>query len=257
MFNQNFTSINLPTGRQMELVEQNGEHDGILTNESLGKTGSNYDYFVLSICRKPSWLDRNMTIEDVLDLPSNDFASILIQSRIFSIGSELRFKYYWPDAKIPVAYVEELNSYILDYVNTDRNPKPGDDNYNPLACMPYIKRDQITDHTFTTSSGNTFQFDLLTRRAEKKLLELEAKDRTINIKFTLRNLRWLDPATSKYIKVTNFSTFNKKEMSELHKAINSVDPDFQFLSILENPDNKVKTYINLIEQPDFFFPGEI
>ena len=89
-------TFKLPSGYEVTIREQNGEDDDILSNPVDAKTFMNISKFIAGIVTDTDiTATRLLTADDVQKMPSLDRYTIMINSRIFSLGKTLEFRYDW------------------------------------------------------------------------------------------------------------------------------------------------------------------
>ena len=205
-------------------------------------------------------------MKDVLNLPLLDRAVILINSRIFSIGSELEFNYRWPrpkNSKDPseFTYIQDLRDYIFeDYgrVPTEEEVKDKPD------AVPYYQlpedidnpgKIQLKDIPLTLTSGKELLWDVATVNSEQYLMKLGLDNISRNKDLIARNLRL--KVDGNWEKVQNFKLFSIKDMAEMRKAILSSDPTFTGITEIEDPVTSEKLQISILTVPTFFYLTEV
>ena len=89
-------TFKLPSGYEVTIREQNGEDDDILSNLVDAKTFMNISKFIAGIVTDTDMTaTRLLTPNDVQKMPSLDRYAIMINSRVFSLGEILDFRYTW------------------------------------------------------------------------------------------------------------------------------------------------------------------
>lgn len=89
-------TFKLPSGYEVTIREQNGEDDDILSNPVDAKTFMNISKFIAGIVTDTDMTaTRLLTPNDVQKMPSLDRYAIMINSRVFSLGEILDFRYTW------------------------------------------------------------------------------------------------------------------------------------------------------------------
>lgn len=247
-----------PSGRVFTMREQNGNDDDIISNPITGRDLTNVDNFLtgILISEHVGKEVKQVLLSDVQNFPIKDRFYLLIKSRIFSIGKDMKFTFDWgKDNGGVLNYEEDLEVFIHDY--SKPFPQPGDKDYHPNKIPPYPAN---TDHTskfeFTTKSGKRLRFGVLTRQGEKYLLTLQPEQMTKNVEFKSRDLQ-LKTETGEWTTVENFAMFTKQDMSEIRKAVEEVDPTYEFSTFLENPKTGGGINYPLMSSNDFFYPVEI
>jgi len=242
-----------PSGHSYTIQEQNGEHDSLLSNISSTMSGDNYDMFVASIVIKTDLTTSGKIMgHDVQNIPSLDFAMIILQSRLHSLGAEIKFTYEWETGK-PSRYIEDLKLYLPDFSLSAEDLELWI-KANPLSCPKYPNGNNPLVE-FTTTKSNKFKFSIATRGIEKLMLGMDEGDLDINTKLKIRGLK--QELEGKWITVTNFQYIKAAEMRQIRGYLDKFDPTFNAVSEITNPVNKMKHTISLLELQDFFFPAEI
>lgn len=241
-----------PSGHKYTIRLQNGEDDGLLSNYSDMASGRNYDRFIMAIVVKTDAFPSGVISEDNIDeVPTLDYAYIILASRAWSIGETVTFRYNWGKDGMH-SYSEDLKPYLPDY--SKALPKPGDPDFFPFHCPKYpLGKTKVVN--LTLSSGKEVKYNILTRKGEKLLLEIPEKEHNINTKLIIRGLEL--KVTGVWYKVENFSQFSSKDMSELRNSLKENDPEFSAYSQIENPKTHEALLVRLLDFPDFFFPQEI
>ena len=95
LYGKKFT-FKLPSGYEVTIREQNGEDDDILSNPIDARTFMNISKFISGIVTDTDiTANRLLSAEDVQKMPSLDRYAIMLNSRIFSLGKILDFRYDW------------------------------------------------------------------------------------------------------------------------------------------------------------------
>lgn len=260
-------AFTLPSGYTCEIREQNGEDEEILSNPSKVKNFMNINEFIAEIVIHTDFTaSGKLLVKDVLNLPLLDRAVILINSRIFSLGEELEFNYTWPrseDSKdqAEFTYTQDLKDYIFE----DYSNKPSDEELKskPDAVPYYLLPEdtnnpgkvQLTNLTFTLSSGKEIMWDVATVESEQYLMKLGIDNISRNKDLIARNLRI--KINDNWEKVQNFKLFSVKDMAEMRKEILSSDPSFTGSTEIEDPITHNKTQLSILGVPTFFYLTEV
>lgn len=249
-----FSTFTLPSGYTVTIREQNGADDDILSNPSEAQDLTNLSRFVANIVVETDFTkSKKLTLQDAKDLPVLDRYCILFNSRIFSIGADLDFKYDWgKDGGGEVHYTQDLNEFLFDYSQV---PTEAEMDAKPDAIPFYPERGKIKDIPFTLDTGKELLFDVLNGHSEAYIVNLPLDKRVKNQELIARNLRL--KVNENYEKVTNFSCFSVREMSQIRRIVAATDPIFSGLTTIENPNTGATTKISIIAMPGFFYPEEI
>lgn len=241
-----------PSGHSFTIREQNGEDENILSNPVDIKTLMNLTKFISAIVVNTDFTTSGrLTVQDTLELPLLDKYCILIQSRIFSLGEDLDITYDWPKTG-KVEYVENLSNYIFSDYSTP--PTESELDSKPHAVPYYVMGKQLKDIDITLASGKKVRFDILNGNGEQYIINLPEAKQTRNNELIARNLRL--EVNGVFEKVSNFSSFSVREMAELRKIVKSLDPVFDGLTELENPDTGEVVMYPVMVSPTFFFLTE-
>ena len=260
-------AFTLPSGYSCEIREQNGEDEEILSNPATIKNFMNINEFIAGIVIHTDFTaSGKFLVKDVLKLPLLDRAVILINSRIFSLGSELEFTYKWPrpensKSQAEFTYTQDLNDYIFE----DYGNKPTDEEFDlkPDAVPYYLLEEdkdnpgkvKLTDLHFTLSSGKEIMWDVATVESEQYLMKLGIDNISRNKDLIARNLRL--KVDGNWEKVQNFRLFSVKDMAEMRKEILSSDPTFTGNTDIEDPITHNKAQVSILSLPTFFYLTEV
>ena len=244
-----------PSGGLFVIREQNGDDDDLISNSHYAKNGDHLNHFIAAIVvSTDTTSSKRLTAKDVLNMKVRDKYAILLKSRIFSLGSEIRFEYDWgSDRGGKVEYTEDLNQFIWDYSDEDF-PLIGDEGYNESRIRPYLDG-KSTHRELELSSGKKIRYEYLNGVSERYLLELPPVKLTKNAELKARNIeQYVD---NQWHKVESFRYFTPGDMREIRDDAKLYDPETMLTSELENPKTGEKIHFPVILAPDFFFPGEI
>lgn len=244
-----------PSGFEYTIREQNGNDDDIISNQADAQNLMNFSRFIATIVVDTNYSsNRRLTIEQAHHMPALDRYAILLNSRIFSIGEELEFTWDWgQDKGGKVTYVQDLNEFLFDYSEL---PSESDIEAKPYAIPYYPDRSQFTDIEVELTSGKKVKFDLLTANGEAFVINLPVEARTKNKELEARNLCL--SVNGKWEKVTSFHVFTVKDMVEIRKAVNSMDPIFEGTMVINNPKFPELTQaVSIMALRGFFYPEEM
>lgn len=242
-----------PSGRLFEIREQNGEDEEIITNPVDSKNLMNLTKYISAIVIKTNATKSGrLTIEDALKLPLLDRYCILFNSRIFSLGEEVEFTYKW-DNKDSVTYSQDLREFLFDYAilptEQEMEEKP-----NAIPYYPGRKGEDgftLMQYTEELNSGKVIQFELMDGEKESQMVQLSPSKLTRHSTLLLRNLKL--KVDDKFEKVENFSLFSSRDMAEIHRLVNTVDPIFHGYTQIENPETGNMMDYPIMAAPDFFY----
>lgn len=256
LYGKEFT-FKLPSGYEVTIREQNGEDDDILSNPVDAKTFMNLSKFISGIVIDTDMTaNRLLTPEDVQKMPSLDRYAIMINSRIFSLGETLEFKYSWDgpaDGQVrEVEYEVNLREeFLFDYGTI---PSMEEMEAKPNAIPFYPVSKQSSEIHFTTKSGKEMCFDLLNAKGEAYVLNLPASERTKNQELVARNLKL--KVGDKYELVKNFRMFNPIDMMDIRSTIKGFDPLFHGTTQIEDSETGQKIMVPVMAVDNFFYPRE-
>lgn len=242
-----------PSGHSFTIREQNGEDEDILSNPKDSKNLMNLNKFISSIVVSTDFTDNNrLTVNDTLRLPFLDRYCILMNSRIFSMGSEITFEYLWEGDKEATVYEDDLEYFLFK----DYSQSPTDEEFSekPNAIPYYPNGKQVKDLCITLSTGKVIYFDLLNGVGEQFILGLPEDKQTRNAELMARNLKLVVDGVPE--KVTNFRSFSVKEMAEIRKHIAANDPTWYGYTELENPKTGEKVNYPIMAAKSFFYLTE-
>lgn len=243
--------VNLPDGKSwVEIREQNGADDDLLSNRIRAEKLMNFCDFISSIVIKTNYTDNGkLTPEDVAKMPVLMKYVILVKSRIHSLGQTIGFRYRWPDG-FEENYEEDLGQLVFgDYHNV-----PEEEFLSKELAIPFY--DDLPEdgyHYLTTQRGTELRWRNLDTDGELHLIStMEEGKKNDSIK--ARKLEFKSQGA--WHKVYNFSTFTPKEMVEIRKDISLKDPEFTGNIVIESSKGH-KSYYNVMGATSFFYPGEI
>ena len=243
-----------PSGRLFTIREQNGDDDDLLSNGVLQKDLSNQNRFIQSIVIKADTPSGLLTNADMDNMLLKDKYFLMFASRIHSMGPIVDFTYDWKTDGGLMEYDDDISKYIWDY--SKEFPTKGSEDYFEYRMEPYTA-DANSIHEITLDSGKKLTFECLKVKDEKLMLKLDKNQLTINREILQRNLKLKMP-NGEFTKVQNFRFFSKKDMMQIHKAMNQIDSPFAPLTKIESPKEGVyPVYFPIITSPHFFFPEEI
>ena len=257
----------LPSGREVEIREQNGHDDDILSNNADSADGSNIDNFISSIVVRAFWKtgsSQRITPAEARKLLIKDRLVILIQSRIHSIGAEMEFDFDWgPDPKTggKYNYSEDLLQYLWDYtkpfpeeyiLNSDNVPVPNPE-YFKGRISPYHEG-AYDKQLKTLSSGKQVRLNLLDGESQAYVLNL--REVTKNSSLIAMNIE-LQTGPDTWVKVENFSNFTSRDMIELRTWVKDFDINYVPYTLLEHPATKETIEYPIMNHYSFFYPEGI
>ena len=248
-------TFSVPSGHTVTIMEQNGEHDDILSHPGDAKNLMNISKFISALIVDSDYSTKGkITPEEAHLLPSLDRYCILINSRIHSLGSIIETSYAWPKEEGgPREYEIDLEEFLLSDYQADISEMEKELLEKPEAIPYYpIKEREIS---LELNSGKKVKFYVLDGAAEAQLLNMPPNDRTKNSELTIRGLQL--EIEGKYMRVERFHLFTPKDMAEIRQAVKKFDPAFLGQTSLENPSTGQSVAINIMGIPDFFYLGEM
>ena len=252
-------TFTVPSGNIYTIREQNGADDDVLSNALEAKNLMNLSRFISGIVVASSLLPEGhrLTPEMAHKLPALDRYTIILESRIFSLGQIFEFSYKWP---IPgteqfksVGYGQDLRELLFDYSRPEDLTEELME-IKPNAIPFYPMGNLTKDITLKLTSGKQVQFDLLTAEGEALYANLPLNQQTKNASLMARNLRVL--VDSKFELVRNFAFFSVKDMQEIRREVAKVDPIFLGTTSITNPDTGETIQVPIMAFEGFFYLGE-
>lgn len=240
--------ISVPTGKRYIIREQNGYDDEVLSQVTSIDDADVINRFMANIILKDSE-GNTVYYEDVLKMPLRDKYTLLIQSRIFSLGSELKFEHDWGSNVPPQQYTDDLTQYVWEDYNSPF-PGPGSPNYFKYRMPPYAPG--IGNGVEFEVDGLRLKFDLLDGRGETHLLKLQPGSQNINQELIARNLSIYKDG---WVKAVNFAGFTARQMAQIRAKIKQFDERIEVLTSIDHPFSGQVIEIPLIGIRDFFFPS--
>lgn len=235
-----------PSSKVFVIREQNGADDDTLSRMGVGK-GREIEIMNGFLAGVVESIDGNspVTPKDILDLGLRDKYAILIQSRIFSLGSDVKFNYAWKEDRPPAEYSEDLTKFIWDY------SKPFPDNsspdYHPQKLIPYPAEGTIE----ISIKDRMYTLDFLNGHGE--LILFADKAQSINTELIARNLS-IKGADGVYNKVQNFAQVSSRDLSIIRSTAEKLDPIPMADVSIEDPTSGETITVPLLSIRDFFFP---
>lgn len=246
----------LPSGYYVTIREQNGNDDDIISNRATAKDLSNFNIFLSSLILDtdlPIASNGKITRDGVDKMLLRDKYAVLFASRIHSMGPIIRFEIDWPiEEGGPQEYTEDLHNYFWDFA--EPLPEPGEENYVATRVKPYPANAYEVQEIELTS-GKILKFRYLDGRGEKEIMKLPLEEMTRNSEIKARGLE--QRMEDKWVKVSNFTYFTKRDMAELYSYLRKNDPDFTAITDIENIKTGEVTKYSIMQAEDFFFPQEI
>lgn len=249
----------LPSGYYVVIREMNGEDDDILSNKFDQQNLEHHTNFLSTIIvdtNLPMNQNGKITKEAALEILLNDKYAILFYCRIFSIDPIIKFPYNWLESEnktVKIDYEDDLRDYVWDF--SKPYPKEGEKEYNPYMVKPYAEK-PYEKITYKLASGKEVKMGLLNTKSERVLAK-SIIEQTYSRPKDLISRELEVKVDGQWMLVENFAMFSKKDMTELYKLTELIDPTFLGISELLNEKTGEIIKINLITLTDFFFPEEI
>lgn len=248
-----------PSGFSYTIREENGEDEEILSNQADAQNGNmNLTKFIAAIVVKTDFTEHGkLTIQDALNLPFLDRYTILLQNRIFSLGHMLDFSFQWPGEEAPITYEQDLRELLYDDYS---QPIPEEEiEAKPFAIPRYPDQElaktlHYRDYELTLSSGKVIKLDWADGNAEYMISKLPVNKQTRNSSLIARNLCL--KVGEKWEKVQRFHLFSVRDMAEIQKAANNMDPTTSLMVEIENPTTGDTQMYPIVIAPRFFFLTE-
>lgn len=244
----NIKRINLPDMTSwVDIREQNGQDDDILSNPVKSQTLHNFSEFISQIVVKTNiTANGRLTEAQAHELPCNLRYAILIASRIFSLGNTMEFSYNWGDEV--VAYEQDLNEVMFN----DYHQSPTEEELlaKPFA-VPYYPNGAQKEFVLVLSSGKEVKYNLMNALGEVMMMNTPLKTKNLEIKARGLKLK----VNGNWESVENFSLFSVKDMVEIRKSMAENDPIYLGIIELEHPTTKQRGSFSLMGTSDFFYMG--
>lgn len=248
-----------PSGFSYTIREENGEDEEIISNQADAMNGNmNLTKFIAAIVVDTDFTTHGkLTVQDVLDLPFLDRYTILIQNRIFSLGHMLDFQYQWPEEDTPVTYEQDLHELLFDDYSSPISDEEKE--AKPFAIPVYPDQELAKElhyrgYELTLTSGKQVKLDWADGNAEYQISKLPANKQTRNSSLIARNLQL--KVGENWEKVQRFHLFSVRDMAEIQKAANKMDPTINLMVEIENPTTGEKQMYPIFAAPRFFFLTE-
>ena len=247
-----------PSGYYFTIREQNGDDEDIISRMKDAKDGSSVNKFIAAIVVDNDYTDNSrLTESQVESLKLNDKYYILLKSRILSLGTDLSYTHKCGNQHCEKEndYEECLTNFDQNLELTDYNTESIDDPYKDIRVKPY-KHGKEEFREFTLYSGKRVRYKYLDGKGEKRIINLNKDNITINQPLLSRDLSLLreDGGSDQWVKIQRFDVFTSREMKEIRKDVMENDKQFTIDSEVICPHCNNKEVISLILLPDFFFP---
>lgn len=243
--------ITLPSSKVLEIRENTGEDEGTLSSIKGAMDGSSITNYIKSIT---DVMGDGITLEEIADMHVNDRHATLFHARLHSIGNMFTFEHTCQneECKKTFPWEEDLSEYV-NGPNEDR--KPHEVEYITANMVPKYPMGLEKTHTFVLKSGRNLKFDLMTGNLLKQAADKNLTDTNINTKLLSRNLGLMH--NSQFELSTHFRMYSSKDMSEIRKVVKEVDPEWNPVSKLNCPHCGFENHVEILSNPNFFFPTEI
>lgn len=245
--------IELPSGKQVTVREQNGDDEGEFSKMSNQIEGSFISIYLNRVVEEDHDLKRKPLVEEIDDWKQRDRLYCLFYVRILSLGNEFKFSESKPskvegeEGPKQMFSVSLVDEYAQGYGEPNYVPKKYGIQKYPLGVAPY--------HEFSTSSGKTFRFDIFTGKMELETLEkMPREQQNKNTPLLIRNLRIYNK--EEWVPVLTFGAFGAREMQELRSEVVKVDSPWEPLVEYSFEGDKT-VYTRPLMGQDFFFPEMI
>jgi hypothetical protein len=256
--------ITLPSGKVVEIREQNGNDDDILSNPNDANTGANISKFIAAIVVRAFWKPENncrLSQQEARELLLRDRFCIIFHSRILSIGETMKFTFDWGEDPVKGGkfdYEEDLNRYIWDYdqpfpteyIKDSNDELVKNPDYDVQRIAPYPV-DSYEWQEINLQTGRKVRFKLFNGESQEYMLKLPDEAMTKNTELKARSLQFDN--NGEWLKAENFSMFTSREMSEIRTMVNLVDASYNPTTEIENPNTKEKMNYPIMYGKDFFY----
>jgi hypothetical protein len=246
----------LPSGMKVTFREQNGEDDAIISRQGSAIEGSSINKFIAEILKEIDGQKVALNSHGIAKWKVRDKYSLLLKSRIASLGNTMTFIFKCPHCQKENPPLEEnLAAYDWDY------SKPFPDKDSPewtKDLIPPYPNGKESERIIKLSSNKEIKYKYLDGVGEKMLLDIDGNDLNKNHELLCRHIEWKDES-GRFIKLQNFRPFSAKDMAEIRKDIALNDPAWEGTTAItcQNSSCRKVTEIAVITQPDFFFPVQI
>jgi len=242
------TKITLPSSKQITIRERNGDDDDIISDQQLGKDGTNIFAFVAAITEIDHDLNRKPTVAEIKQWPTNDVYAVLLKQYIANFGKDMKFTHLCQneDCGHEAKYSEDLS--LVDGDMEDPNYKPK----NSLALRKY-PNGKTLEILFKTSSGKELKYKILNYELAKKELEEVGATKNSPLKFRELQIKNKDS----WVDVKHFGMFSPKDMVEIRQNVRDNDPLFQPNVNFSCAKCQMPYSVVLWQLGAFYYPEEI
>jgi hypothetical protein len=247
--------ISVPSQRKYIIREQTGADDEILTSLREGSRSEVelVDRFLTSIITGSIFEGKEVPVSllTVQTMPVRDRYCILVKSRIFSLGKELKFEFDFGEPFGKEPFVEDLENYVWDYEKPF--PKRGDLDFL-LERIPQYYVDPYLGMKFHLTSGKQIKLKYLDGLGEGFMSKVNQVNPHVNQELIARDLAIMN-SSGEYQAVLNFGVFTARDMAEIRSFVKAQDSRFDLISNIEHPSTGETIQVPILSLPDFFFPS--
>lgn len=242
-------NITLPDGKEIEIRENNGEDESILSRFKDAMEGTSINNYISSIVTQSLSGDNKgskFTPKEILNWKVNCKSFVLMKARILSLGDIFKFSFTCgnPKCNHNAILEEDLNPFVKPY---------SEDNIQGIK--PYPLGEEKTHEFIVPSSNRKVKFDILDGVAEKASLDTPREGINKNHGLFIRNLHILHEGA--WEKVFQFAMFSSKELVQIRAEVSRVDPEYDPASLITCPKCNQSTVVSMLGEPTFFYPTEI
>lgn len=247
------TIVHLPDGNEVEIREQNGNDEDILS-KMIGShdAAEHLSEYLAAIITGPKIYSK----AQIHKWKSSSRYYLLLASRIHTFGSMLEFKHTFKidgGKDREVSYEEDLSQYLVDFANYEEFTQKKGENLFKFAAKPH-PAGSATEVEHTLSTGKVVKYQYANGETETLGVKAAISGKPqANDPFRFRNLQL--KKGDNWSKVENFGVFSSREMAELRKHLNANDIEFELVMELEHPVTGEISYISPIQYEEFFFPS--
>lgn len=240
--------LNLPDSTKVEIRENNGEDEGILSKLADALAGTSISNYLSSIITNDFTVpdsEHKLTPADITAWKVNKKTYTLLAARAFSLGNKFLFSHTCgnPQCQHTDTFEEDLTPHLEPY---------SDSNKLGVSLYPLGQKDT---EEFTLSSGKVCRIDILTGIGENVALAIDRNNYNRNHGLLIRNLQ-LKHGTE-WEKVFQFGMFSSPEMVQLRNKVAELDPIWDPATHITCPKCNNVSVVPLLEEPAFFYPTEI
>lgn len=244
IFVGDITQVVLPSGKIVDIRENNGGDDELLSKISSAKNGENINIFLSGIIEKDYELEKKPLAGDVAGYLNKDRYYLMFKQRLINYGNILKYKYKGDRDEQEYEYEEDLTTLDGNLGDSEYKPKSGEQ----ISKYPFGNQRVIE---FTTSKKKKFRFHVVDGIMEYQATKADMDDYTKNTPLYERQIE--EFVDGKWQRVFHFKHCSSREVAEVRTFVEKCDEQFQPIISFKSKEGNFYQ-IPLFSIPTFFYP---